>query len=401
MTAPGAARKLNQAQFKRLAFGAGGPGRCAVVSMDKTFHVTNFGCRASQSEGASIHRNLLDANAAESASPYAASVVIVNSCTVTAEADRDVRQTDPAHRITQSGSTDYRHRLLCPARSRRTRRPCRNVRYVVGNSHKPLVGQLALNVFDEDFSQARPRRDLLQHIFLERELKPASHRDPAAARAPSSRFRTDATPIARSASFHRCAGAAAASNPILALAEIRDLVVRGYKEIVFSGIHLGTYGRDLRTKVSFMNWCAASSKFPDWRAVRLSSIEPLEVAPELIDLVADASADGPPLSYSASKRIGPDSSRDVPAILAGVLLRAGLAHSCAHSRRRHRRGRDGRFSGRNRRRLHCDLSSDRTVALTYLHVFPYSSRPGTVAAGLPESGARPRFPISGESPSRL
>ena len=59
----------------------------------KTFFITNFGCRASQSEGASIHQELLESNATESTSPYDANVVIVNSCTVTQEADRDVRQT--------------------------------------------------------------------------------------------------------------------------------------------------------------------------------------------------------------------------------------------------------------------------------------------------------------------
>ena len=61
--------------------------------MPNTFHITNFGCRASQSEGASIQQELLEADAAEAASPYEAEVVIINSCTVTAEADRDVRQT--------------------------------------------------------------------------------------------------------------------------------------------------------------------------------------------------------------------------------------------------------------------------------------------------------------------
>src|SRR5258705_520619 len=39
--------------------------------------------------------------------------------------------------------------------------------------------------------------------------------------------------------------------PDEALAEVRGLVVRGYKEIVFSGIHLGTYGRDLHAKTTF------------------------------------------------------------------------------------------------------------------------------------------------------
>ena len=60
--------------------------------MSRTFNITNFGCRASQSEGASIQEELIAADAVESASPLEANVVIVNSCTVTDEADRQVRR---------------------------------------------------------------------------------------------------------------------------------------------------------------------------------------------------------------------------------------------------------------------------------------------------------------------
>ena len=60
--------------------------------MDRQFFISNFGCRASQSEGASIYEELIESGAAESESADSASVVIVNSCTVTEEADRQVRQ---------------------------------------------------------------------------------------------------------------------------------------------------------------------------------------------------------------------------------------------------------------------------------------------------------------------
>src|ERR1041385_1751174 len=112
-----------------------------------TFHITNFGCRASQSEGASIHQELLDSNATESESPYDANVVIVNSCTVTAEADRDVRQTirriasrNPTAKIIVTGCYAQR------APEELSNLP--QVRYVVGNSHKPLVAELALNIVE-------------------------------------------------------------------------------------------------------------------------------------------------------------------------------------------------------------------------------------------------------------
>src|SRR5438067_964729 len=142
--------------------------------MSKSFHIVNFGCRASQSEGASIYEDLVAADVIATESPYDAGVVVVNSCTVTAEADRDVRQTvrriasrNPAAQIIVTGCYAQR------APDELAGLP--NVRYVVGNSHKPLVGEIALNLLDEDFSTHGRAEILCSSIFLERELKPASH----------------------------------------------------------------------------------------------------------------------------------------------------------------------------------------------------------------------------------
>src|SRR5919198_4752452 len=113
--------------------------------MTNTFHITNFGCRASQSEGASIYQELVEAQATLCESPYNAKVVIVNSCTVTAEADRDVRQT-----IRRIASRNPQAEIIvtgCYAqRAPEELAALPQVRYVVGNSHKLLVPELALNI---------------------------------------------------------------------------------------------------------------------------------------------------------------------------------------------------------------------------------------------------------------
>src|SRR5207244_1382181 len=105
---------------------------------------------ASQSEGGSIHQELLASDAAESQSAYDANVVVINSCTVTAEADRDVRQT-----IRRVASRNPNAQIIvtgCYAqRAPEELAELPQVRYVVGNSHKPLVGELALHLLDEDF----------------------------------------------------------------------------------------------------------------------------------------------------------------------------------------------------------------------------------------------------------
>src|SRR4029077_3110253 len=115
----------------------------------KTFHIASFGCCASQAEGASIQDELLDSGAAAEASPYHAGVVVINSCTVTEEADRDVRQMirrvstqNPAAKIIVTGCYAQR------APQELSELP--GVNYVVGNSHKTQLGQLTLKVLNED-----------------------------------------------------------------------------------------------------------------------------------------------------------------------------------------------------------------------------------------------------------
>ena len=56
------------------------------------FHLTNFGCRASQADGAALKRQLLDAGLAEAASRDESEIAVLNTCTVTATADAEVRQ---------------------------------------------------------------------------------------------------------------------------------------------------------------------------------------------------------------------------------------------------------------------------------------------------------------------
>ena len=254
--------------------------------MHKTFFVSNFGCRASQSEGASIHQELIESNAVESPSVYDANVVIVNSCTVTEEADRQVRQMirrvasrNPKAQIIVTGCYAQR------APEELARLP--QVRYVVGNSHKPMVGSLSMELFEEDFSTHGRAEILCSSIFIEKELKPAAHF--------GSGGRTRAVVKVQDGCNANCSfciipsvrGRSRSLTPDAVLQEVRDLVSRGYKEIVFSGIHLGTYGRDLPSKGSLYELICRSLEIPGLRRLRLSSIEPLEVVPEIIGIVAE------------------------------------------------------------------------------------------------------------------
>src|SRR6266853_3030574 len=106
-----------------------------------TFHIEQFGCRATQADGAAIERQLLDRGCTLANSANAADVVVLNTCTVTAaavaqarDAIRKLHATNPAIRIIVTGCYAQRAPEELAALP--------GVSYVVGNSHKPQIPDL-------------------------------------------------------------------------------------------------------------------------------------------------------------------------------------------------------------------------------------------------------------------
>jgi threonylcarbamoyladenosine tRNA methylthiotransferase MtaB len=169
-----------------------------------------------------------------------------------------------------------------------------------------------------------------------------------------------------------------------AVEEIRALIDAGYREVVVSGINLGRWGRELPGRQRLEHLVRAILERTNLEKLRLSSIEPMDWSDELIALVAD------------SPRIAKH---------AHIPLQSG---SDSILRRMHRRYRPWHYSNRVRRirasmptaAIGADVmvgfpgetegDFEQTRALieelpfTYLHVFTYSSRPGTPSAGMPE-----------------
>ena len=342
----------------------------------KTFNILNFGCRASQSEGASIHQELVESSAMPADSPYDAAVVIVNSCTVTAEADRDVRQT-----IRRIASRNPNAQIIvtgCYAqRAPEELASLPQVRYVVGNANKPLVAELALT------AKHGHAEIFCSDIFLERQLTPVSHF--------GSGGRTRAVIKVQDGCNANCSfciipsvrGRSRSIEPEAALEEIRQLVQRGYKEVVLSGIHLGTYGRDLTRKITFHELISTVLEIPGLERLRLSSIEPLEVVPEIIDLVAShpgmAHHFHIPLQSGSSRILRAMYRPYTPQYYSELLSRiraripdAGIGADVMVG-----------FPGETDEDFIATYRLIEDSPLTYLHVFPFSSRPGTVAADLP------------------
>src|ERR1035437_10135734 len=108
-----------------------------------TYHVENFGCRATQADGAAIERQLLGRGLERASAAVEAEVVILNTCTVTASADQDVRaairrihRENPVARILVTGCYAQR------APEELSALP--GVSLVLGNSHKHELANYAV-----------------------------------------------------------------------------------------------------------------------------------------------------------------------------------------------------------------------------------------------------------------
>ena len=376
-----------------------------------SFYVENFGCRATQADGAAIERQLSESGLTRAAAPTEAEVVVLNTCTVTASADQDARaairrihRTNPSARILVTGCYAQRAPAELSA--------IEGVSLVIGNSHKHRLAELAGDagfvplgtVTMAERAEPGPAPVIVEDIFAHTELMAAPVFD-------ADNEKTRPNLKVQDGCNNRCSFCVipyvrgrSRSLPLgEVLSNVDQLVANGYQELVLSGINLGKWGRDLRTHIlpkEGQMWgtldCAEFSRlrFTDLlRAIldrtavplmRISSLEAMDWSDELIALMA------------ASPRIAKH---------AHVPMQSG---SDRILRRMHRRYRPWHYEDRIRRiRAAMPLAAigadvmvgfpgeseadfDQTRAMierlpfTYLHVFTYSSRPGTASSTMPE-----------------
>jgi threonylcarbamoyladenosine tRNA methylthiotransferase MtaB len=131
-----------------------------------TFYILNFGCRASQADGAALKQQLLQAGLQEVASVEESAVAILNTCTVTAAADAEVRQfvrrihrRNPQCRILVTGCYAQR----APEEIARLE----GVAWVVGNSHKHLVSSLLAKPQEAEVNATQPNAEAPSLVQIE------------------------------------------------------------------------------------------------------------------------------------------------------------------------------------------------------------------------------------------
>ena len=352
------------------------------------YHVENFGCRATQADGVAIERQLLDRGLERAGDANAAEVVVLNTCTVTAAADQDARSAiRRIHRENPDASILVTGCYAQRAPDELSSLP--GVSLVIGNSHKHrLVDYLPQQPGFVPLAQIGAPGDarvIVGDIFAHTELLAAPVFD-------GSSEKTRPNLKVQDGCNNRCSfciipyvrGKSRSLKLEEVVREVDALVSGGYREIVLSGINLGRWGRELTPRTSFAAMLRAILERTAIEKIRISSVEPMDWTNEVIELVA------------ASPRICKH---------AHVPMQSG---SDKILRKMHRKYRPWHYADRIERIRRAmpdaaigadvmvgfpgesDDDFEQTRALierlpfTYLHVFTYSSRPGTPSAAMPD-----------------
>jgi len=176
-------------------------------------------------------------------------------------------------------------------------------------------------------------------------------------------------------------GANRSQRPERILEEIRRLHAAGFPEVVLTGIHLGTYGRDLTPPTSLFELCRRIADLDAAPRIRLSSLDPHEVKPDLIRLLAGS----PRFCRHLHLPLQSGDER--------ILRRMRRGHTAAQFRELVERlvtevpgiavsgdvimG----FPGEDDRAFQDTTDLLEALPIAGMHVFSYSRRPGTDAAG--------------------
>jgi threonylcarbamoyladenosine tRNA methylthiotransferase MtaB len=353
------------------------------------FFVQNFGCRATQADGAAIERQLAEKGLTHSSSPREADLVVLNTCTVTAAADQDARaairrihRENPEAKILVTGC--YAQRAPEEVAS------LPGVTWVVGNSHKHQAAEIATApanfVSLERMALSAPAFAVIGDIFAHTELvaAPVLEGDgPAAKTRPNLKVQDGCDNRCSFCIIPSVRGQSRSMQIQRVLEEAQTLVTAGYREIVLSGINLGRWGRDFTPQQRFEQLVHSLLDHTAIEKLRISSVEPMDWSDELIQLVAGS----PRIAKHAHLPLQSGSDR----ILRLMHRKYRPWHYAEKVRKIHEAMPDAAmgadvmvgFPGETDELFEESRSFIEHLPFTYLHVFTYSSRPGTPSAAMP------------------
>ena len=345
-----------------------------------TIAFSTLGCRLNQVDTRQLQAQLEDRGFRTVPFGTRADVVVVNTCTVTARAEfsdrqavRRARRTSPDARVVVTG---------CWAQTNPTDvAGLGGVDLVVGNADKPRLPDLVATLLTTD--RGAPRIEVGDIA--------SARLDPVQGLG-RIEGRSRAFVKIQDGCQHRCAfcivplarGASRSLTAEVIEEQVRRLVEAGHPEIVLTGVDLGHWGADLTPRSSLAALLERLVQVPRLRWLRLSSMLPAYFSEDVLEILTTAPAIAP--HFHVPLQSGSDR----------VLRRMRRPYTIAMYRRVVERlvdaipgvglGADAvvGFPGETDDDFAATLDVVDTLPFSYLHVFPYSARPGTEAATWPE-----------------
>lgn len=336
----------------------------------KKFIITTLGCRVNQFESDSISSILKGRGWEKAGRGEKADVCIINTCTVTGKASMQSRQAIRARIREHEGAEVIVTGCYAQTEAEEIKK-IEGVTHVLSQKDKQLIPDMLETGLGIEKLREKGMEDsfscLVPSIFEERTRPYLKIQDGCEA------FCTYCiVPYARGRSRSM-----AFDDVINNLIRMRG---QGALEVVLTGIHLGAYGHDLEVKTDLKSLLKKISQMGDMPQIRLSSIEPRELAPEIIDLAASTesickhfhiplqSGDaeilrrmGRPYSPEFFKALVKNIHNQIPSAAIGVDVLTG-------------------FPGETDELFKNTYNLLEELPIAYVHAFPFSPRKGTPAA---------------------
>ncbi|TNE49877.1 MAG: tRNA (N(6)-L-threonylcarbamoyladenosine(37)-C(2))-methylthiotransferase MtaB [Deltaproteobacteria bacterium] len=336
--------------------------------MDLRVYLDTLGCRLNESEIEMMGRAFTRLGHEIVRDPEQANLFVINTCAVTNEAGKKSRQMirwahkkSPDAQIIVTGCYSEIERPKVEAMP--------GVVRVVGNAHKDRLVPDLLGISDEEWMDQEP---------LARELNPGELR------------RTRAFVKAQDGCDNRCtfcvttiARGQGRSRPLgELLEEVNALYQAGYQEVVLSGVHLGSYGKDLQEDIDVRGLVQAFLDQTDFPRIRLSSLEPWDIPEGFFDLwhnprlcqhlhmPLQAGCDRTLKRMARRTRV--EAFRDLVNQARAVMPSVGISSDIIVG-----------FPGETDEDFQESLAFTEEMDFCHLHIFRYSPRPGTAAATMP------------------
>lgn len=347
-------------------------------SEKKTVAITTLGCKVNQYESASFASRFTEQGAKVVPFGEQADIYIINSCAVTSKAGAQSRQlirralrANPGARVVVTGCyaqiatqevLDLADTPIC----------------VVGNENKHLLVDIALarrmcdlEIYLGDISKKKEICDLPVQRF------PGRTRCYLKIQDGCNNFCSYCiVPYAR--------GRVRSLAPDRVMEQVAVFAREGYRELVLTGIHVGMYGQDLEPAATLLTLAERLVAETHDMRYRISSLEPGELSRELLALMAASpqfmphfhlplQSGAPAILRRMNRTYTVEEFVQVVEMILAALPQAAIGLDVLTG-----------FPGEGAVEFEQTFHLIERLPISYLHVFPYSKRPGTPAATMPD-----------------